>query len=456
MARARILTKEKIDDLQYTKAGRRYDKYDGDVPNLVVRVGTRTKVFVLSCRFPGKAGSSRIKIGTFPKMSLEVARKKAREWNALIEQGIDPTQEDKRSEREERLKTRQTFRAALTDYMAWLPEREFTRHVWGDIAAIRMDFLAPVHDKILDKPVGEVKRSELARIIKLVRGRAPGKAMNDFGLLKTFFGWVTSPERGDDYAIVTDPLAGVTPGQLGLRTNTRLEVLDADEVRAYWEAAENTPYPWGPYFKVLLLTIARRSAVAGMRWSELDPLRRLWKAPPVRHKGKLIDHFVPLSDQLMEILAELHRGKPVGHGDCVFTTTDGQIPINNFSHEVHKFRLKAEAALREISPAKTMKHWVLHDMRRVDRTALSAMDVPGAVAEGMMAHGKKGIEGVYDQFGHLPQRRNAMAKLHDRLDQLVDGSKLDFWDDEAAGGAWEDFYRDEADVTNADRDGRQP
>ncbi|MHC2574962.1 integrase arm-type DNA-binding domain-containing protein [Rhizobium leguminosarum] len=440
MKRARVLTEERIEKEKQTKSGRRHDVHDGEVANLVLRVGAKTKVFVLMARFPGRIRTTRRKIGVFPKISLESARATARAWNELIKRGIDPAKEEARSEREKRLEERRVFRSALVDFISWLPDRRYTRHVQGDVAVIRRELLDnPGAAETLKKPVAGVTRPDLGEIIEDVAGRTMSQAYHLFEQLGAFFRWVNSPLRCDFYGILVNPLEGLKPADLELWKNARLHVLEPWEVRAYWRAASGMPYPYGPYFLVLLLIAERRTAVAGMRWSELDPRRRVWRAPPIKVKGKLVEHLVPLSDQLMDLLADLRHSQPLGHGDYVFSSSYGQTPINGFGAATNELRAKAEAALREIDPTKIMRHFVLHDDRRVDRTALSALDVPTDVAEGILNHSKKGMEGLYDQFRQIPQRRKAMAKLHDRLGEVVAGSKEDFWEDEPAGGSWDDF-----------------
>ena len=36
-----------------------------------------------------------------------------------------------------------------------------------------------------------------------------------------------------------------------------------------WAATDTLGYPFGPFYKLLILTLQRREEVAGMRWSEI-------------------------------------------------------------------------------------------------------------------------------------------------------------------------------------------
>ena len=61
------------------------------MPGFGVRVTDRgAKSFVLYARFPPSRAPARRALGDASKMGLAAARKKAREWLDLIEQGIDP------------------------------------------------------------------------------------------------------------------------------------------------------------------------------------------------------------------------------------------------------------------------------------------------------------------------------------------------------------------------------
>lgn len=72
---------------------------------------------------------------------------------------------------------------------------------------------------------------------------------------------------------------------------------------------------------------------------------------------------------------------------------------------------------------------------------MSAMEIPDDVAESAVAHGKKGIRGVYDQFGFLAQHRKALSLLGGDLGDVISGSRANFYENEThAGGEWERFY----------------
>jgi hypothetical protein len=82
--------------------------------------------------------------------------------------------------------------------------------------------------------------------------------------------------------------------------------------------------------------------------------------------------------------------------------------------------LKALASRNGDDPdAVKLVGWVLHDLRRVVRTALAALDVADHVAEMVLGHGRRGLQRVYDQHKYQPQIREALARWAARLRTIV-------------------------------------
>ncbi|MBY3389158.1 tyrosine-type recombinase/integrase [Rhizobium laguerreae] len=430
------LTDERIAALPAPNDCDRYDVPDGLTANLFVRVGRRRKVFIMSARFGGAKNTTRLSIGVFPEMTLDAARVIAEEWNRQVGRGLNPKKEKESDERLERLKTRRTFRSAINDYLAYLPYRAQNRHAAADAAAIRHDILDPSNDELLDRPVSEVTDGDLHGFIRAIRDRpSRAKAMAVLGHLRTFFSWATSPDLRLEYGLATNPMSNVTAKRLELKKGKRRHRLNALEVRAYWLAADAMPYPYGPYFKSILLFGGRRkSEVVGARWSEIDATRRVWIIPADRRKlgDSLGDLTIPLTLQATRLLDELRQNQCEGHGDCIFSTTNGQLPISaHFSRRMKIFRAKVEAELQKLEPLNHLRPFVLHDTRRVVRSGLSAIGVTDSVAEYIIGHKQTGMDAIYNVNDFLPQSRLALKLFSERLLAIVDGSALDWVDDPA-------------------------
>jgi hypothetical protein len=80
------LTDRKLKALR--RASKRYDVMDSDVPGFGVRVSeVGQKTFILIARYPGSNNPTRRALGTYPSLSLEKARERARDWRDLNPEG---------------------------------------------------------------------------------------------------------------------------------------------------------------------------------------------------------------------------------------------------------------------------------------------------------------------------------------------------------------------------------
>ncbi len=89
--------------------------------------------------------------------------------------------------------------------------------------------------------------------------------------LGALFKWAARHRRD---AIHVNPMAGVwrpaPPSQRQRVLNARGEIRQADELRQFWKATGIMGQPFGPLFRLLLLTGCRLSEIAEMTHSELS------------------------------------------------------------------------------------------------------------------------------------------------------------------------------------------
>ena len=104
----------------------------------------------------------------------------------------------------------------------------------------------------------------------------------------------------------------------------RDRVLNDNELAAVSRAAGEIGWPFGSVAELLILTGARRSEIAHLRWSEIE-------GDTIRLSGERTKngdpHTIPLSKPALEILAKLPR---IAGSDLVFTT-NGKTAISGWS-----------------------------------------------------------------------------------------------------------------------------
>jgi integrase len=412
-----------------------YDVRDEVTRNLIVRVGPNRetgdgrklfrRTFCFLSRFPGSHNPVRHAFGEYSAdLTLEQARDKADEWRALIRKGVDPRKaeqaarnaaqiENEEFERQNKL----AFGVVVEDFLK--------RHVMGQrrAAQVEREIRRELIPAWKDKLVTQITRRDVVELIEAISDRpAPYQARNIFGHVSVFFNWTI--DRGK-YGLEASPCDRLKPGRLIGEKKPRQRVLTDDEIVALWRATSRLGYPYGPLFRLLLITGQRRSEVGGARWIEFDLKSRIWTIPPERFKSDS-SHLVPLADDALQILKALPRFTGTRAGDHLFSTTLGRRAVNGFSNAKERLdsemlrTMKALARKRGDDPNKVMlPRFVLHDMRRTVRTRLSSLKVPAEVAEMVIGHAKKGLARVYDQHEFQDEMREALEAWAGRLRSIV-------------------------------------
>jgi integrase len=403
----KVLTDRSCKALEAAKPGARYEIMDGVVPNMAIRVtDSGVKSFVLIARFPGSDNPTRRTLGHYiPKTNaLDSARDKARQWLTLLQQGIDPAEQEARQRAEEQRKRLNTFAAMAEDFIASkLPSEKRGKEIE---LTIRRELLP----KWGDLPVTAITESHVRDLVKAKARDYEAMARNLLALIRRIFNWAIDQRA---YGLEHSPCARLKPNKLVGKQTDRTRVLCNLEMRALWRAAEGIGGPYGAFYRMLLLTGQRRNEVAGARWSEIDLKEKLWTIPAERMKAGAA-HEVPLSNDAVALLKSLPRGKG---GDFVFSASDGVRPIARFSAE--KERLD-KAMAKELGSK--LNAFVVHDIRRTMRTGLSAIpNVTDLVRELVIGHTKPELHKVYDQHAYQDEKRHALDAWAKRLRGIVAG-----------------------------------
>ena len=112
-----------------------------------------------------------------------------------------------------------------------------------------------------DRQITEIARRDIKELIRVKARTSPIAANRLLSLIAKIFNWAVKEEL-----IEASPAIQIDrPGQ----ETERERSLTVDEIKIVWEAFDQLGYPFGPLFKMLLITGQRRGEVAGMKWSEI-------------------------------------------------------------------------------------------------------------------------------------------------------------------------------------------
>jgi integrase len=404
-----------------------YDTWDAVVPGLGVRTSaTGRRTFVLMVRYPGSKNPTRRALGTYGELTLEQARDKARTWLELIRKGIDPAIAEEEQRRAAIRLHENTFSAVVEDYLRLQvvgvdpdrPRQRLALEVARDFRNIFVRLWG-------ERPITSISRLDVLTFIENVRDHgttaalsgktngepAPVQARKLLGYLRTFFSWAI---RRGTYGLETSPCDHLRALDVVGDKRASDRVLDDAEIRAFWQATGEMAYPYGPLYRLLLLTGLRLNEVADASWPEFDLPGKIWTIPAHRMKGKngkARPHSVPLTADMLAILDTLPR---FNAGPYLFSMSSGESAV--YVGDRVKDRLDSAMAKRlrtDLLP------WVNHDLRRTLRSRLSKLRVNADVAEAVLAHVKPGIRGVYDRHEYADEKRHALELWSQNLRRIV-------------------------------------
>jgi integrase len=160
--------------------------------------------------------------------------------------------------------------------------------------------------------------------------------------------------------------------------------------------------PFGPGFKLLLLTGQRRAEVFEMDRGELQGDQ--WVIPAVRAKNGVAS-IVPLSKPALKVIEAL--GEIEGSTLLFPSRSDLKTPASGFSKATARL-LKRMAELLEVE---NVDHFRPHDLRRTMATGMQRLGVAQPVVEAVLNHvsgSRSGVAGIYQRYDYVAEKREAL------------------------------------------------
>ncbi|MEO8154725.1 MAG: integrase arm-type DNA-binding domain-containing protein [Rhizobacter sp.] len=396
-----VLTKNAIDAL---KAGvKRQKVFDGEGMYLEV-APSGGKWWRFKYRFGGK--EKLISLGVYPETSLKDAREKRQAARNLLAKKVDPSAARKA---ESSGASANSFEAIAREFHAQKLEEWSDAHSARWLERLKKDVfpylgamdLADITAPLLLQTLRRVEARGVRETVHSIQqaagqvfryGIATGRAERN----------PAADLRGALKPVLVQHMAAVTePAAVG------------DLMRAIYA------YQGQPLTRAALalsaLLFQRPGNIRAMQWSALELTGKAptWRIPATEmklsryQKSNGRPHVVPLPKQAVAFLEEL---RPLsGHGVYVFPSLlGGARPMSENT---------VNTALRRLGFDK--ETMTAHGFRAMARTLMSErLGIDEGVIEAQLAHGKTGPLGAaYDRAEFLAQRRGAMQKWADYLDQ---------------------------------------
>jgi integrase len=197
-------------------------------------------------------------------------------------------------------------------------------------------------------------------------------------------------------------------------------VLSLEEARVAWRAAGALGYPFGPAYRLILLTGCRPGEWARCQRSFVDLKQTLLVLPASAYKSDHV-HVVPLVPRAVRILEEVlsrHRG---GDGEYLFSGTRGRRPLAGWSNAQARMMraICAESGQRVAVP------WTPHDLRRTVATRIAeTLGVGGEqLIKRVLGHSDGTVTAIYNRYGYVKEMRGVLEQWAGELlaDEPVEG-----------------------------------
>lgn len=262
-------------------------------------------------------------LGSFPEVSLAMAREKAREYKDKIRQGIDPLAE-KKAARLQLIKEQNRFVTfeQLADDAFKVKQQEFRnpKHASQWITTLKT-YAFPIIGKL---PVDEIEAADVLKVLEPIWSTKTETATRVRQRMASVFdhaqasGLRTKPNP----AAWKGCLQPLLPAPEKLkkkqgRANNHHPALPISEMQRFMTELRKRTGDGARALEFAILTAARSGEIIGARWDEIDLKEKVWRLTAERMKADK-PHTVPLSKAAVSILESMPR-----KGQLIFQTPKG-------------------------------------------------------------------------------------------------------------------------------------
>lgn len=349
--------------------------WDASVPAFGIRVGTRTATFIL------KKGNSRIKIGRFPNMTLQVARRQA---VALKDASEQPTPAI-------------TLGAALELYLTVHGETLRTRSRYQINCELRK------LEGLRHKKLQSVTTHELMEIVDKNKRIAKN---NVFRAARSFFMFCKRRRLLEKSPLDYLPMPS--------KQVARSRVLTDDELRGIHQAALSDGGTFSNIVLLLMYAGQRRSETAALQFSWINENEKTITIPgSVTKNGR--SHLFPMGALVSTLVASLYQNSNIknGHGLLFPGRENSSEKITVFSNW--------NRAKRAFNKTCDLYDWTLHDLRRTYRTIHARIGTPPHIAERLINHvgSTPEVQRIYERYTYMPEMVKAVAAFDEELEKIL-------------------------------------
>lgn len=361
--------------------------HDGDGLFLLVKTSGK-KLWRFRYQRPNSSSRTNLSLGSYPALTLAVARQMRDQYLSLLAQGIDPQKQQEEASEQRQIELDSIFSVVASRWFLVKSKsvtEDYAKDIWRSL------------EKDIFPTIGEIP-VQVLKARTIVEALEPIKAR---GALETVRRLVQRINEIMIYAvniglIDANPASGV--GMAFERPKKQnMPTLRPEELPELMRSLliSNLSITTRCLIEWQLLTLVRPSEASGTQWAEINFDLNLWVIPAERMKAKR-EHIVPLSEQALEILKVM---RPLSaNRQYVFPSrNDPKQPMNSQT---------ANAALKRIGYGGKL---VAHGLRSIASTALNEANFNADVIEAALAHSDRNeVRRAYNRSTYLSQRKDLL------------------------------------------------
>ncbi len=357
----------------------------------------------LKYRFGGK--EKLLSLGTYPEVSLKLARERRDEARKLLATGIDPGEQRKAEKQAKAEAGSNTFEAIGREWMATRGKDWTTSYATKTASSLERHAFPAIGAK----PINEITAPELLALLRAIECRGTVDMAHRISQhCSAIFRFAISTGRA-----VTDPVTSLRGALSNVRQQHYAALTDPAEFADLLRDIEKYrgEITTKSAMQLLALTFQRTKEVRFAEWSQFDLEAALWRIPAEIMKMREA-HIVPLSRQAIDVLKRL---QPLtGGGRLVFPSSiSRERPISENTVVYALARMGYKGSMTG------------HGFRSVASTLLNEQGFRHDVIERQLAHAEKNaVRAAYNRAEYLPERKKMMQEWADYLDKLKAGAEV--------------------------------
>ena len=328
-----------------------------------------SKHFVLTQYFQRDRKTVRLRCGEFPKVTIEQARKKAHELQALLLNGIHPTEHKQQiyNKREtakaENIIKERTLQQVLNDY---LDKRDLK-------ALTKKDYRKAVNEtwaKWLDKPLLDITESIVKEQHRTRSQTSKARANNAMRVLRALFNFARSEYKLPDGSLIYDhnPVTILSESRSWNKIKRRKTYLYPTELPDWFKAVKSLPnHTARDYFLFLLFTGARREESGRLLTEDVDFRSNTFTLRDTKNND---DVTLPMSSFIKKMLSDR-------------ITNDQKWVFPSDVNDSHIVDMRKQLVMaKELSGI----DFTLHDLRRTFITYGESLDISTYAVKRLVNH----------------------------------------------------------------------